>query len=160
MRLTTRTNLAMRALMFCAVNEGRIVRKSEMAKACNASENHLAQVVNTLSQTGYLQTVRGRNGGIRLAKAKDHISVGAVFRKFEAHLPLTECFDRDHNTCPLANSCRLPTYLVGALGAFYSYLDGISLADLVNDNVELSTILSVAAPIVSQLEKAETPSVT
>lgn len=152
MRLTTRTNLAMRTLMYCAVNEGQIVRKSEIAKACNASENHLAQVINVLSHNGYLKTVRGRNGGIQLGRAKDAISVGGVFRRFESHLPFAECFDRDHNTCPLANSCRLPRYLVGALGAFYTYLDSISLADLVNDNVELNSLLAMSAPLMGEVD--------
>lgn len=59
MRLTTRTNLAMRTLMFCAVNPDRTVRKHEIAEACNASENHLAQVVNTLAQRGFVDTQRG-----------------------------------------------------------------------------------------------------
>ena len=68
MRLTTRTNLAMRTLMYCAVNTGRNIRTSEIAEATNASENHLGQVINTLGQTGFIKTVRGRGGGIRLGR--------------------------------------------------------------------------------------------
>ena len=66
MRLTIRTNLAMRTLMFCCVNADRIVRKHEVAAICNASENHLAQVINTLAQRGFINTQRGRAGGLRL----------------------------------------------------------------------------------------------
>ena len=63
MRITKRTNIAVRLLMYCALHEGRLVTKSEIAQRCNISENHLAQVVNQLSQLGFLKTQRGRNGG-------------------------------------------------------------------------------------------------
>lgn len=146
MRLTTRTNLAMRALMFCAVNEGRYVRKHEIATTCNASENHLAQVVNTLGQLGFVDTQRGRSGGLRLARSMDKISVGQVFRAFETGVPFTECFDPEVNTCPLAACCRLRKALVQALEAFYSSLDGVSLADLVADNLPLEHLLHMITP--------------
>ncbi len=87
MRLTTRTNLAMRTLMFCAANPGRIVRKQEVAETCNASENHLAQVIHLLAQKGYLKTIRGRSGGLMLGRRAEDIRVGEVFRAFEAGPP-------------------------------------------------------------------------
>lgn len=146
MRLTIRTNLAMRALMFCAVNEGRYVRKHEIAAACNASENHLAQVVNTLSQMGFVDTQRGRAGGLRLARPMATISVGQVCRAFETGVPFTECFDPEVNTCPLAACCRLRKGLMMALEAFYSSLDSLSLADLVEDNVPLEHLLFLVTP--------------
>ncbi|MBC7139723.1 MAG: Rrf2 family transcriptional regulator [Defluviimonas sp.] len=146
MRLTTRTNLAMRALMFCAVNGGRYVRKHEIAAACNASENHLAQVVNTLAQLGFVDTQRGRSGGLRLSRPMDQISVGQVFRVFEAGVPFTECFDPEANTCPLSGCCRLRGALDHALEAFYSSLDGLSLADLVEDNLPLEHLLLLVTP--------------
>ena len=68
MRLTKRTNISMRVLMYCAVNKGRLVTKAEIAEACNISENHLAQVINRLGQLGFLMTQRGRNGGMTLQK--------------------------------------------------------------------------------------------
>ncbi|MFZ5751518.1 MAG: RrF2 family transcriptional regulator [Pseudomonadota bacterium] len=141
MRLTTRTNLAMRALMFCAVNDDRIVRKHEIAVGCNASENHLAQVVNTLAQQGFVETHRGRSGGLRLARPPEAISVGAVFRAFETGSPFAECFEPDSNTCPLTATCRLRVALAAALESFYAALDRISLRDLVEDNTGLETIL-------------------
>lgn len=144
MRLTTRTNLAMRTLMFCAVNDGRIVRKSEVAKATNASENHLAQVIHLLAQRGFLKTVRGRSGGLTLGQAPEAISVGAVFRSFEACLPFTECFSESENTCPLTGACRLKALLADALEAFYSALDKITVRDLVADNARLESLLKVA----------------
>lgn len=144
MRLTTRTNLALRTLMFCAVNQGRIVRKTEVAAAINASENHLAQVIHLLAQRGFLKTVRGRAGGLTLGHAPEAISVGDVFRSFEACLPFTECFSETENTCPLVGACRLKALLADALEAFYGALDKITVRDLVADNARLETLLRVA----------------
>lgn len=142
MRLTTRTNIAMRALMYCAVNAGRIVRKSDIAKACNTSENHMAQVINLLSRHGLLKTTRGRHGGVTLEQQPSEISVGQVFRKLEARTPFAECFAAEaENTCPLRDFCKLRDALSVALGEFYRSLDKLSLADLVKDNRPLEETL-------------------
>lgn len=146
MRLTIRTNLAMRTLMACAVNDGQIVRRHEIALCCNASENHLAQVVNTLGQLGYLDTQRGRAGGIRLALPAEQISVGEVFRAFEGGTPFAECFASQGNTCPLIDSCLLRPALAAAVESFYASLDRVTLADLVADNQGLDRLLTVASP--------------
>ena len=144
MRLTTRTNLAMRTLMFCAVNQGRIVRRQEVAAACNASENHLAQVIHLLAQKKFLRTIRGRAGGLMLGRAPANITVGEVFRAFEAPLPFAECFAGDANHCPLFTACRLKCLLSDALAAFYQKLDEVTVADLVKENCDLQFILKVA----------------
>ncbi|PQO23535.1 Rrf2 family transcriptional regulator [Rhodobacteraceae bacterium WD3A24] len=143
MRLTTRTNLAMRTLMFCAVNPGRIVRKQEAAEVCNASENHLAQIINHLARIGVIETVRGRHGGFRLRREPSEITVGEVFRELEAGVPFAECFAAAGNTCPLTGSCRLRAALERALEAFYATLDPVTLDDLVTDNCALGTILTL-----------------
>lgn len=143
MRLTIRTNLAMRTLMFCAVNPGRTVRKSEIADLCNASENHLGVVVNMLGQAGYVATARGRHGGIRLARPAPEISVGEVFRLFESCVPFAECFAAADNHCPLSACCRLRLALADAVEAFYAALDRVTLADLVDGNDPLSALLSL-----------------
>ncbi len=143
MRLTVRTNLAMRALMFCAVNAGRTVRKTEIAESCNSSENHLGVVINLLGQTGFIETARGRNGGIRLKVAPEAISVGQVFRVFEANVPFAECFTGSDNRCPLTATCRLRGQLSNALEAFYSALDKVTLADLVTGNSGLQMLLQL-----------------
>lgn len=144
MRLTTRTNLAMRALMFCAANPGRTVRKQEIAETCNASENHLAQVIHLLARAGFLKTVRGRSGGLTLGRKAEDIRVGDVFRTFEAVLPFTECQSGDENTCPLIGCCTLKCVLQDALAAFYAVLDRTTLRDLVTGNAELVHLLKVA----------------
>jgi Rrf2 family transcriptional regulator, nitric oxide-sensitive transcriptional repressor len=141
MRLTVRTNLALRTLMVCAVNPGRILRKSQVAAAVNASENHLAQVINQLGQTGFLTTLRGRGGGFVLARPAEAISVGAVFRAFESEMPFIECLS-DTNTCPLQSACRMKAHLVRAVEAFYATLDPLPLSELVDCNGALKRILN------------------
>ena len=143
MRLTTRTNLASRILMACAVNTGTLLRTAEIADLCNCSTNHAAHVVQKLQTEGYLVTLRGRSGGIRLARAVDQISMGAVFRLFEAEIPFAECFDAENNTCPLSNDCRLRSYITRALDAFYHELDMVTLEDLVRGNCGLGTLLAM-----------------
>ena len=143
MRLTTRTNLAARTLMFCAVNDEQLVRTSDIAERCNASINHVARVVQQLHAEGYLETLRGRTGGIRLARPANRISIGSVFRIFETDIPFAECFDTVRNTCPLAATCRLRGYVVRALEAFYHELDMVTLADLTQGNCGLTALLAV-----------------
>ncbi|MDA7423278.1 RrF2 family transcriptional regulator [Thalassococcus lentus] len=141
MRVTKRTNIAMRVLMYCAANPGRLVTKHEIAERCNASENHLAQVINQLAQLGYLHTQRGRNGGLELGRPSTEIVIGDIFRALEAPVPLAECFADVDNTCPLTEACRLRTALTDAANAFYKTLDPITLDALVCDNAALMDIL-------------------
>ncbi len=145
MRLTTRTNLALRTLMFCAVNKDVLVRKQDAAQAVNASENHLAQVINKLGQEGFITTLRGRHGGFHLARDPSCISVGEVFRAFEAGLPFIECFS-DNNTCPLKAHCTMRPHLSRAVEAFYSALDELYLSELVSCNAGLEALLSIEGP--------------
>jgi Rrf2 family nitric oxide-sensitive transcriptional repressor len=147
MRLTTRTNLAARVLMFCAVNDGRIVRTAEIAERCNASLNHLLQVVHLLQEHGFVETQRGRSGGLRLARPMAQISIGAVFRVMESGAPFAECFDAETNTCPLTATCRLRGWLKSALDAFFAELDRATLADLVQGNCGLAGLLDMAGSL-------------
>ena len=141
MRITKRTNIAIRLLMYCAANPDRLVTKSEIAACCNISANHLAQVINQLSQLKFLTTQRGRNGGIRLRREAKDIRIGAVFRQIEGNLPLAECFADADNTCPLVNACRLRVALADAAAAFYASLDEITLDSLVCGNFDLLALL-------------------
>lgn len=144
MRLTTRTNLASRVLMFCAVHEGRFVKSSDIAKACNASGHHLSHVIHHLQQHGFVETLRGRAGGLRLGLRPREISIGKVFRIFESGVPFAECFAGDDNTCPLSASCRLRGFIKRAVEAFYHELDMVTLDDLVRGNCGLEAILKLA----------------
>lgn len=144
MRLTTRTSLAMRVMMYCAVNDGVTVRQQDIAAACNASGNHLAQVVHLLAQRGFIQTIRGRKGGLRLARPPHDVSAGDLFRSFEAPLPFAECFPGGQNQCPLSDACRLNCALSEALAAFCAVLDRTTLRDLTRDNTTLTDLLKIA----------------
>ena len=140
MRLTTRTNLAIRALMYCAINNGRIARSAQIAEAANSSANHLAQVVHVLHAHGYLHATRGRMGGVRLARAPEAINIGEVFQLFEADVPFTECAAPATNTCPLVPACRLRHAIHRALDAFYAEMAKVTLADLVAGNLPLEEL--------------------
>ena len=154
MRLTVKTNLAMRVLMFCAVNTGRTVRKTEVAEACNASANHLGVIINQLGHGGFLETTRGRGGGLRLSRPPEKINVGQVFRLFEACLPFAECFSTDENTCPIAATCRLKVALMRALDAFYAELDMITLDELVDGNTGLEHLFDLERLLATSCEHA------
>ncbi|MBA85063.1 MAG: transcriptional regulator [Rhodobacteraceae bacterium] len=143
MRVATRTNLAARVLMFSAVHTQRLVTTAEIAHACNCSSHHLAHVVQRLQSNGYISTVRGRSGGLCLARPKDQISVGAIFRLFEGDIPIAECFDDKSNACPLVKDCRLRNYILRAQEAFYHELDMVTLDDLVRGNCGLVDLLTM-----------------
>lgn len=143
MRLTIRTNLAARVLMCCASNDGRTLRSADIADACNASGNHLAQVINHLQIHGFVATQRGRTGGLQLARPAQDISIGAVFRLFESGVPFAECFNPQTNTCPLIADCRLRSYIARAVEAFYAELDSVTLQDLVQNNCGLMQLLTL-----------------
>ena len=140
MRITKRTNIAIRVLMFCGANSDRLVTKAEIAARCNTSESHLAQVINRLAQLNYLHTQRGRSGGITLARPMPEIVIGDVFRQLESATPLAECFADVDNTCPLIDACRLRVAIADAAEAFYAHLDKITLDALVCDNDALFAI--------------------
>lgn len=144
MRVTKRTNIAMRVLMYCAANDGRLVTKSDIAERCNASENHLAQVIHQLAQLEFLYTQRGRNGGLSLARPANEINVGAVFRAIEGPVPLAECFADSDQSCPLVDVCKLRDALTAAAESFFQHLDRLTLSDLVCENVPLLELLSSA----------------
>lgn len=131
-------------LMFCAVNGGQVVRSSDIAKACNASGNHLGHVIHQLQQHGFVETIRGRAGGLQLGLKPSEISIGKVFRIFESSVPFAECFAGEQNTCPLTAECRLRGFISRAVEAFYHELDMVTLDDLVRGNCGLEAILKLA----------------
>lgn len=145
MRITKRTNIAVRLLMYCAANRDRLVTKAEIAECCNISENHLAQVINQLAQLHYLDTQRGRKGGVALSRAADQIRIGDVFRDVEGEPPLEECFADADSSCPFVSACWLKDALSNAVHAFYCSLDNITLDALVCDNGKLIAMLQPAA---------------
>ena len=130
MRLTSLTDFALRLLMHVAQNPDRLCTISEVAQAQQISQTHLMKVTHQLALQGWLTTVRGKGGGIRLAHAPEDIRIGAVVRSMEPSLALVKCFLADSSSCLLAGSCRLTGVLDGALKAFLTHLDQFTLADL------------------------------
>ena len=132
MRLTRHTDNALRALIYLAIHrdEKSPARITDIARRMGMSEEHLSKVVARLATLGYVDTLRGRVGGVRLAKPAEAISVGAVVRATEDNLNLVECFDPSTNQCPIAPACALAPALDEALTAFFTVLDKYTLADL------------------------------
>ena len=132
MRLTTMTDYALRLLMYVAHNPGRLCTIAEIAEAYGISEAHLMKITHQLGQAGFLETLRGKGGGMRLAAPPAAVNLGAVVRAIEPDFTLVECFGRD-NRCALTAYCRLAGVLGGALESFLAHLDRHSLADLLPD---------------------------
>lgn len=131
MQLTLRSNHAMRLMMFCAVNEPRVAPVAEIARACNMSEAHLGKIAHALASHGFVETVRGRRGGVRLARPAEDLNLGEIVRATEFGQCLVECLEPETNTCPLIGVCRFRGIVREALEAFLGVLDRYSLADLV-----------------------------
>ena len=125
MHLTVRSNHAMRLMMYCAMKPGRIAPVGEIARACNMSEAHLAKIANRLSTAGFVETVRGRGGGVRLARAPADICVGAVVRSTEM------------------SACKFRGVVQRALQAFLGVLDECSLADLIDEGDDLRALMGL-----------------
>jgi Rrf2 family nitric oxide-sensitive transcriptional repressor len=127
MRLTRYTDYAMRVLLYLGTRpEKELAPISEISHAYDISQNHLMKVVNDLVNAGYLESVRGRFGGIRLARPPVEINVGEVIRHTEEGFDLVDC-----GACLIAPACGLTGALAKAMGAFMSALDGFTLADLI-----------------------------
>lgn len=149
MQLTQFSDYAVRTLMFCALHRDGLCRVRDIAEAYAVSEHHLMKVVQVLGQIGAIETVRGRGGGIRLAREPHEIVIGDVFRATEGKLTLVECFDCSTSSCPITDVCRFKVALQRALEAFFLVLDGYTLADLVVAPDALRRMLEpqlVAAP--------------
>lgn len=129
MRLTTMTDYALRLLMYVAQQPDRLCTISEVATAYDISEAHLMKITHQLGLTGYIETVRGKGGGMRLAKPADEINLGAVVRSIEPDFMLVECLATG-NSCALTGHCKLTGIFSAALQRFMAHLDGYSLADL------------------------------
>ncbi len=129
MRLTLMSDYAMRLLMHVAKNPQRLCTISEVARTYNISEAHLMKVTHQLALAGWIETVRGKGGGMRLAARPQDIGLGAVLRSIEPDFTMVECFTSD-TTCYLSSTCHLTGIISGALQSFMQYIDRYTLADL------------------------------
>ncbi|MEQ8233361.1 MAG: Rrf2 family transcriptional regulator [Gammaproteobacteria bacterium] len=143
MRLNSFTDYSLRVLMYLATEPDRRATIAEIAAAFEISRNHLMKVVQFLGQQGWLHNVRGRGGGLELACPPERINLGAVVRAAEGDPLPAECFDRAHNTCAIARTCKLRGVLGEAVDAFHAVLDGYTLADITQDMRPLGQVLKV-----------------
>lgn len=141
MRLTQWTDYTLRVLMYCAACQGRAqpVTITEIAEQHGISRSHLTKIVQELGARGWLETTRGRGGGIRLLKPAQDIGLGEVVRATETDFAMVECFDPQHNQCRMSQHCRLKTVLSQATQSYLAVLDGVTLADLVASQVPDAT---------------------
>lgn len=151
MRLTSYTNFALRTLQLAALRAPTLARVDEVSRAHGLSRAHIVKVVHELGQAGYLETVRGRGGGFRLARPPAAITVGEIVRLTEGPLELVECFNPVTNTCPLMGVCRLSKGLQRATAAFMAVLDEMTIADIAANRgaltLRLDAALAAEAPV-------------
>lgn len=145
MRLTRQTNYAIRILMYCAANDGRLSRVPEIAAAYSLSELFLFKILQPLVENGLIETVRGRKGGIRLGKPASEITLFDAVRVTEDNFAMAECFEDGATECPLVDSCALNEALRKALGAFFEVLEGYTIADLVAARPSIRNLLGIEA---------------
>lgn len=132
MRLTEFTDHALRLLMYLGACYGRLATIDEVARQYGMSRNHLAKVVNELAADGVIMTVRGRSGGIWLARDPREIRLGEVVRRTEPNFHMAQCFAGEIAGCPFGAACRLRRSLAQATEAYLSELNRLCLADLLS----------------------------
>ncbi len=143
MRLTRYSDYCLRVLIYAGVRGGSLATIKEISEAYGISGNHLMKVVYELSRMGYLETIRGKKGGIRLAVPAEDINLGRLVRQTEQDLALVECFAPE-GRCVIAPACVLKSALGEALGAFLGVLDRYTLADLLEPRRHLAGRLAIA----------------
>lgn len=146
MRLTSFTDYSFRVLLFAAANRDRLVTISEVRNHYKISHGHLLKVINGLKDNGFLESIRGRSGGLKLAMPPEKIILGNIVRVTEPDFKLIECFG-DQNKCMISERCKLPGPLNEALNAFLTVLDQYTLADMMLNGLTFSSISSKPFPI-------------
>jgi len=143
MRLTLRTDYALRALIYLGARTGRLCTIQEIAAAFALPKTHVMKVINELARRGYVQTLRGKHGGVRLDIAAASIRVGAVVRDMEDDLAIMRCLAQP-DFCRIQGCCVLQQALREAAHAFLAALDGYTLADLLAPRRQLARQLGLA----------------
>lgn len=144
MRLTKQTNYAVRMLMYCAANNDQLSRIPEIAKAYGVSELFLFKILQPLNKAGLVETVRGRNGGVRLGRPAEKITLFDVVKVTEDSFAMAECFEDDGDVeCPLIDSCGLNSALRKALNAFFDVLSEYTIDDLVKARPQINFLLGI-----------------
>ena len=143
MRLTQQTNYAVRTLMYCAANPDRPSKVAEIAASFGMSETHLFKIMEILVDADLIKTLRGRNGGIVLARPADKITLGEVVRVAEESFYLAECFNSGRKDCPILTTCGFNGVLHEALEAFMDVLDSKTIEDISENRTDLRQLLNI-----------------
>jgi Rrf2 family nitric oxide-sensitive transcriptional repressor len=139
MKLTRYTDYALRVMIHLGLHDQGLESISEIARAYGISHNHLMKVVQDLGSAGYVETLRGRSGGIRLARPPAEINIGQLVRHTEQDFALVDC-----SSCTIAPACTLKGALAEATRAFLAVLDGYTVADLLHRPTQLRELLSIS----------------
>jgi Rrf2 family nitric oxide-sensitive transcriptional repressor len=145
MHLTYYTDYSLRVLMYLAIQPRRRASISEIAERYDISRNHLVKVVHHLARGGFIESHRGKGGGIELARAPTEINLGEVVRYTEGPLKPVECFDTERNRCVITNVCGLARVLKEACDGFLAILDRHTLAQLVRQRSRLEKAFAQSA---------------
>lgn len=145
MRLTTRTDYALRMMVFLGLKYPDFTTIQEIADRYRISKNHLMKITNDLAQDGWIESQRGRAGGIRLGKPADRIVIGQLVRATEEGTALVECFRATGNDCVLTPACSLAGALAEALDAYYAVLDRYTVADVIANRGKMAALLGLGS---------------
>lgn len=143
MRMTAHTDYALRMLVYLAMRPDHTSTVNDVAEAYRLSRNHLLKVALTLRKLGFVETMRGRAGGIRLGKPAADINIGALVRATEEDFSLVECMQGSGGCCRISPACMLKGMFSEALAAWLAVLDKYTLADVVRNRTVLSSLLGV-----------------
>ena len=143
MQFTHFTDYSLRTLIYLGALQSRLATISEVADNYGISQSHLTKVVHQLANRGYVQTMRGKGGGMRLARLPQLINIGDVVRDMEENINLVECFNAKNQSCPLLPACTLKSVLAEARKNFFDTLDRYTLADLLTNQSSLRKMLEL-----------------
>ena len=146
MRITAHTDYALRLLMYLGLKKGGLATIGEIAATYDISRNHLMKVAHQLGIAGYVESVRGHGGGLRLAKPVETIMLGHVVRKTEPDMAFVQCVKSDYTSCALLAACVRRQALKLAGNAFLEVLDGYTLGDLIQSGAKLRALLAIPRP--------------
>ena len=142
MRLTAYTDFSLRVLMYLALHPDRRPTIAEIAERYRISKAHLMKVVYQLGVMGYVETTRGKGGGLRLARRLEDVTIGEIVRRTEPDMALVTCFEAGEPTCVIAPACRLKGKLGEARAAFLKVLDDCTLAEVMGNRPALEVLLA------------------
>jgi len=145
MRVTLHTDYALRMLAFIAVHPAGYCTVNDVADAYNLSRHHLMKVAQRLRQSGFIETTRGRAGGIRLALTPDKLNIGAVVRATEDDFALVECMQNDGGACVITGACQMKDMFVEALTAYLTVLDRYTLGHVMHNRALLRRLLGIVS---------------